>query len=151
MLDTIREYGLERLAASGEEAATRRAHAAYYLVLAEEGATPGATAIQSEWLDLFEVEHDNLGAALDWLTQTGNAEWGLASGLGALLRFWESREHFAEGRDRLAKVLKLEGAAAPTRPRARIAICRRRSGGRAGRLRICLHTDRRKPGDRAAS
>ncbi len=38
MLETIREYGLERLAASGEEAATRRAHAAYFLVMAEDGA-----------------------------------------------------------------------------------------------------------------
>ena len=64
------------------------------------------------------MEHDNLGAALDWLTQTGNAEWGLRLG-SALLRFWESREYFAEGRDRLAKVLELEGAAAPTPARAR--------------------------------
>ncbi len=118
MLDTIREYGLERLAASGEEAATRRAHAAYCLVLAEEGATTGAATLQAEWLDLFEVEHDNLGAALDWLTQTGNAEWGLRLG-AALLRFWESREYFAEGRDRLARVLNLEAAAAPTPARAR--------------------------------
>ena len=114
MLDTIREYGLERLAASGEEAATRRAHAAYCLVLAEEG----AASTQAEWLDLFEMEHDNLGAAMDWLIQTGNAEWGLRLG-AALFRFWESREYFAEGRDRLAKVLKLEAATDPTLPRAR--------------------------------
>jgi predicted ATPase/serine/threonine protein kinase len=118
MLDTIREYGLERLAASGEEAATKRAHAAYYLVLAEEGATASATAMQTEWLDLFETEHDNFRAALDWLTQTGNAEWGLRLGT-ALFRFWESREYLAEGRDRLAKLLKLEGAAARTNARAR--------------------------------
>ena len=118
MLDTIREYGLERLVASGEETATKRAHAAYCLVLAEEGAASGAAAMQTEWLDLFEMEHDNLGAALDWLIQTGNAEWSLRLG-AALFRFWESREHFAEGRDRLAKVLKLEGAAAPTAARAR--------------------------------
>ena len=147
MLDTIREYGLERLGASGEEASTRRAHAAYYLVLAEEGAMTGATAIQSDWLDLFDAEHDNLGIALDWLTQTGNGEWGLRLG-SALLRFWESREHFAEGRDRLAKVLKLEGAAAPTRPRARALFAAGVLAGAQGRLRICLRTDRRKPGDR---
>ena len=40
MLETIREYGLERLTASGEEEATRRAHAAYFLVLAEDGNLP---------------------------------------------------------------------------------------------------------------
>lgn len=119
MLDTIREYGLERLVASGEEAATRRAHAAYCLVLAEEGAASGATAMQAEWLDLFEMEHDNLGAAMDWLIQTGNAEWGLRLG-AALFRYWESREHFAEGRDRLAKVLKLEAGTVSTLPRARV-------------------------------
>jgi predicted ATPase/serine/threonine protein kinase len=118
ILDTIREYGLERLAASGEEAATRRAHAAYCLVLAEEGATISAATMQAEWLDLFEMEHDNLGAALDWLTKTGNAEWGMRLG-AALLRFWESREYFAEGRERLAKVLNLEAAAVPTPARAR--------------------------------
>ena len=118
MLDTIREYGLERLAASGEEAAIRRAHAAYCLVLAEEGATTGAAAIQTEWLKLFDTEHDNLSAALDWLTQTGNAEWGLRLA-AALFRFWESREYLAEGRDRLAKVLSLKGAAVPTQTRAR--------------------------------
>jgi predicted ATPase/serine/threonine protein kinase len=118
MLDTIREYGLERLAASDEEAATKRAHAAYCLVLAEEGATTGTTAIQADWLNLFDTEHDNLGAALDWLTQTGNAAWGLRLG-AALLRFWESREYLAEGRDRLAKLLALEGPAVPTQARAR--------------------------------
>lgn len=117
MLDTIREYGLEHLAASGEEAATRRAHAAYCLVLAEEGAA--TDAVRTELFDLFDVEHDNLRAALDWLTETGNAEWGLRLG-GALFRFWESREYLAEGRDRLAKLLKLEGAAARTNARARL-------------------------------
>jgi len=118
MLDTIREYGREHLIASGEEAATRRAHAAYHLVLAEEGATTGATAMETEWLDLFETEHDNFRAALDWLTQTGNAEWGLRMG-AALFPFWQNREYLTEGRDRLEKVLKLEAAAGPTSVRAR--------------------------------
>ena len=57
MLSTIREYALERLAESGEEPATRRAHAAYYLVLAEDGAEESAA--HPEWLERFEVEHDN--------------------------------------------------------------------------------------------
>jgi len=39
MLETIREYAQEKLAASEKDALTRRAHAAYYLVLAEEGAS----------------------------------------------------------------------------------------------------------------
>ena len=81
MLSTIREYALERLAASDDVAATRRAHAAYYLVLAEEGAEEAAA--HPEWLDRFEVEHDNFRAALEYLIKTGDADWGLR--LGAAL------------------------------------------------------------------
>jgi predicted ATPase/serine/threonine protein kinase len=117
MLETIREYGLEKLAESGEEALTRRAHAAYCLVLAEED-SEDAGVKGTEWLDRFEIEHDNFRAALEWLTESGDAEWGLRLG-AALFRFWEMREKFAEGRERLGKLLKLERAAAPTKTRAR--------------------------------
>jgi predicted ATPase/serine/threonine protein kinase len=121
MLETIREYGLERLAASGEEGLTKRSHAAYFLVLAEEGAAEVSDADRPGWLNRLEIEHDNLRAALDYLTESGNAEWGLRLG-AALFRFWEAREYFAEGRDRLQRMLNLAGAAAPTRARARVAF-----------------------------
>jgi predicted ATPase/serine/threonine protein kinase len=117
MLSTIREYALERLAESNDESATGRAHAAYYLVLAEEGAAD--TAAQPEWLDRFEVEHENFRLAIDYLIKTGNADWGLRIG-AALFRFWETREHLAEGRDAIARVLALEGAAARPKLRARL-------------------------------
>lgn len=118
MLNTIREYGLERLAESGEEAPTRRAHAAYGLVLAEEGASERDQSDRTEWLDRLETEHDNLRGALEWLTRSADASWGLRLG-AALFRFWETREHHSEGRDRLAKILSLPGAAARTEARAR--------------------------------
>jgi predicted ATPase/serine/threonine protein kinase len=118
MLDTIREYALEKLEASGEQPLTKRAHAAYCLVLAEEEATEQSGALTVEWQERFALEHDNFRAALDWLTETGDAEWGLRLGT-ALFRFWEIREYLAEGRDRLGKLLKLTGAAAPTKARAR--------------------------------
>jgi len=118
LLDTVREYGLERLVASGEESATKRAHTAYYLVLAEESASLAADPAQSEWVSLFEVEHDNFRAALEWLTQTGNADWGLRLG-AALFQFWDMREHLTEGRDRLGKLLKLKDGAARSNTRAR--------------------------------
>src|SRR5438445_8815358 len=57
-------------------------------------------------------------AALERLTDIGDAEWGLRLG-AALFRFWEAREYLAEGRDRLGKLVKLAGAAAPTKGRAR--------------------------------
>ncbi len=116
-LSTIREYALERLAESNDEAATRRAHAAYYLVLAEEGAQ--GTAAQPEWLDRFEIEHDNFRTALDYLVRTGDAEWGMRLGT-ALFRFWETREHLTEGRDTIARLLALEGAAARPKLRSRL-------------------------------
>jgi predicted ATPase/predicted Ser/Thr protein kinase len=115
MLETIREYGLERLAASGEETLTRRAHAAYCLVLAEEEPT-GKSG--EEWLQQFGLEHGNFRAALEWLIETGDAQWGLRLG-AALFRFWEMREYFAEGRDSLDKLLKLPDAAVPSKVRAR--------------------------------
>jgi predicted ATPase/serine/threonine protein kinase len=115
MLETIREYGLERLAASGEETLTRRAHAAYCLVLAEEEPT-GKSG--EEWLEQFGFEHGNFRAALEWLIETGDAQWGLRLG-AALFRFWEMREYFAEGRDSLGKLLKLPGGAVPNKVRAR--------------------------------
>src|SRR5271165_192928 len=117
MLSTIREYAMERLAESGEEPATRRAHAAYYLVLAEEGAEESAA--HPEWLERFEVEHDNFRRALQYLIEIGDADWGLRMG-AALFRFWETREHLNEGRNSIARLLKLEGAAAHPKLRARL-------------------------------
>jgi predicted ATPase/serine/threonine protein kinase len=118
MLDTIREYALEKLQASGEQPLTKRAHAAYCLVLAEEEATEECRAQPAQWQERFALEYDNFRAGLDWLTETGDAEWGLRLGT-ALFRFWEIREYLAEGRDRLGKLLKLAGAQVPTKPRAR--------------------------------
>jgi predicted ATPase len=118
MLETIREYALEKLEASGEKALTKRAHAAYCLVLAEEGATEHSGVEDWERLEGFAFEHDNFRAGLEWLTETGDAEWGLRLG-AALFRFWEMREYLTEGRERLGKLLKLAGAAASTKARAR--------------------------------
>jgi predicted ATPase/serine/threonine protein kinase len=118
MLDTIREYALEKLEASGEQPLTKRAHAAYCLVLAEEEATEECHAQPAEWQERFALEYDNFRAGLDWLTETGDAEWGLRLGT-AMFRFWEIREYLAEGRDRLGKLLQLARAQAPTKPRAR--------------------------------
>src|SRR5271157_1509516 len=118
MLETIREYALEKLKDSGEEALTKRAHAAYCLVLAEEEGTGPSSVGGAEWLERFAFEHDNCRSALEWLIETGDADWGLRLGT-ALFRYWEIREYLAEGRDLLGKLLKLAGAAASTKARAR--------------------------------
>jgi predicted ATPase len=117
MLSTIRQYALECLAESNDDASTRRAHAAYYLVLAEEGAEE--MLARPEWLDRFEIEHDNFRTALDYLVKIGDADWGLRLG-AALFRFWETREHLAEGRVAITKLLALEGTRARPKLRARL-------------------------------
>src|SRR5207244_3074956 len=66
MLETIREYALERLEARGEASDVRRRHAEHFMALTEE-ARPWLTRSQSRiWSDRLETEHDNLRAALVW-------------------------------------------------------------------------------------
>ena len=117
MLSSIREYALERLAEGGEEFATRRAHAAYYVVLAEE--CGGELTTHPEWLERFDLEHRNFRESLEFLIRTGDADWGMRLG-AALFHFWEVREHLAEGRALLERLLKLPGGAAHPKMRARL-------------------------------
>ena len=118
MMETIREYGLERLAESGEDDAVRKAHAAYYLVFAEEAANAINGPDQSIWIDRLDRDRDNLRAAVDWLIHAKQAAWAMRL-VSALLGYWELREMFTEGRARLAAVLALPGAAAPSAARAK--------------------------------
>jgi len=108
MLETIREYAVERLLESGEQNAVRRAHAAYCLVLAEEGNPELAAPDRTRWLTQCDVEIDNFRAALDWLCQVAEVDWSLRLSV-ALFRFWDMREHLTEGRVRLETVLRLAG------------------------------------------
>ena len=88
MLETIREYAFECLADSREQSATRRTHAAYFLVLAEEG-NPELTPLdRGRWLTQCDIEIDNLRYALDWLFETKEVDWSLRLCV-ALFRFWD--------------------------------------------------------------
>jgi predicted ATPase len=111
LLETVREFGLERLAALGPGAAGAafRRHAAYYLDLAEAGDAGLRGAEQGRWLERLEDEHDNLRAALRWLTDQGEAVAALRLA-GALWLFWWWRGHLAEARHHLARALALPGA-----------------------------------------
>ncbi|HKU27110.1 MAG TPA: tetratricopeptide repeat protein [Candidatus Sulfotelmatobacter sp.] len=119
MLETIREYAIERLRESGEQAPTKRAHSAYCLVLAEEGNPDLNDVERAAWLTRCEMEHDDFRAALDWLFQTRDLEWAFRL-CTALFRFWDMREHLTEGRDRLETVLSLAGNEFP-RERAKVS------------------------------
>ena len=109
MLETIREYGLERLAATREQEEVCRRHAGWYLAFAEASWEPlylGPTDL--ERLGAVEVEHDNLRAALACFEQTGEAEAMLRLA-AALSPFWYLRSHRAEGGRWLERALRLAG------------------------------------------
>ena len=105
MLETIREYALERLTLSRERPSTRRSHAAYCMVLAEEGNPELDPLARTEWLARCDAETDNFRTALDWLLENHELEWAIRLSM-ALFRFWDMREHFIEGRTHLENLLQ---------------------------------------------
>lgn len=117
MLGTMREYALAQLVAAGEEAHTRRAHAAYCLVLADSASSAHTDAEQEVLFEAFDRDLGNLRAALDWLTESRDAEWGLrlASSLG---QYWSARALSFEGFERTSRILALEEAQEETELRA---------------------------------
>lgn len=120
MLETLREFGLERLEASAEQGMIRERHANYYLSLAEPAEARLESNEQIEWLSQMEQEHDNLRAALEWSRKTedqGPLCVRLANLLGV---FWEARGHFSEGRERLTAVLATDSAQGRTMARAQL-------------------------------
>jgi predicted ATPase/DNA-binding CsgD family transcriptional regulator len=111
MLDTIREYALERLEQSGDEPLVRSRHLSYYLALVEQAEPQLNGMNRRAWLDRLDGEHSNLRAALRWAFGQGLVEPAaqLASGLGI---FWDVR-HRREGQDWLAAVLAYDAALSP--------------------------------------
>jgi non-specific serine/threonine protein kinase len=104
MLETIREYGLEALRASGDEAVTRDAHAAFYCQLAAQTRPKLHGVEQGLWLDRLEIEHANLRGAFRWLAETG--DWEACQRLATdLIQLWWMRNHVAEGRVWLEEAL----------------------------------------------
>ena len=95
MLETVREFGLERLAASGEEPAARDAHADWCTALARRADPELSGPAQATWFARLEAEHPNFRAALTWLREQGDAERGLILA-SALTWFWSSRGYLRE-------------------------------------------------------
>ncbi len=122
MLEMIREYGLEVLAACGEEEKTQQAHIAYYLELSEKAGPELVGPQQAAWLDRLEREHTNLQAALHWSVAQGRArqDMTVALRLGVALRnFWLVHGPYSEGRNFLEQALAAsEGVAAPLQAKA---------------------------------
>ncbi len=114
LLETIREYALERLAMSGEQVEFRRRHAGYYLRLAEAAEPELHGPQQGRWLNQLEIEHDNLRAALAWSLGGGAPESGLRLA-AALCDFWLRLGHLSEGRTWIEQALLELEEPEPTR------------------------------------
>ncbi|HEX9371769.1 MAG TPA: tetratricopeptide repeat protein, partial [Roseiflexaceae bacterium] len=119
MLETIREYALERLEAGGEAAEIRRRHARYFLALAERAERELWGSRQAAWLRRLDAENGNLRAALAWSqSEAGDVEIGLPLA-GALWYYWALRSRYCEGRQWLEDALaRSGGAATPARAQA---------------------------------
>ncbi len=104
MLETIREYALAQLEASGEAESVRRKHATFFLALAERADPELTGPEQKAWLERLETEHGNLRTVFWWSLDASDGEVGLrlAATLG---RFWEVYSHFTDGRRCLGAAL----------------------------------------------
>lgn len=97
MLETIREYALDRLERSGEGELLRQRHAHYFVALAEEAEPEILGADQILWVERLEAERDNFRAALGWAFGRGDTELALRL-IGSLRRAWVARGYLSETR-----------------------------------------------------
>lgn len=109
MLETVREFGLERLAAAGEFDEAHRRHADRFLALAEHREPTSFFYVPVSGLDRLAADHDNLGAAFDWLYRRGAIEACLRLA-AACAPYWFARGHLREGAMRLHAALALAGS-----------------------------------------
>ncbi|MGH9223111.1 MAG: AfsR/SARP family transcriptional regulator [Acidimicrobiales bacterium] len=112
VLETLRQYGAERLAESGESEAAANRHLAWAAGLAAQAEPNLEGTGQAEWMKRLAVEHDNLRSALGWAARSSDrsALLALATALG---RFWEVRGHLSEGRRWLETAIEAAPAESP--------------------------------------
>jgi predicted ATPase/class 3 adenylate cyclase/Tfp pilus assembly protein PilF len=133
MLETIREYALERLAMGGMSEMLRQQHAEYYVAWMENVFTHLSGHGQVEWLQRLEEEHDNLRAALGWIVKADtnhpadvnppNAQVGLAARIGAVIwRFWFLHSHLSEGRKWMNELIRVIDPADVNHPAVDIPV-----------------------------
>jgi non-specific serine/threonine protein kinase len=115
LLQPLRQYAAERLAACGEACAVERRHTAQYLSLAEQAASGLSGPRQIAWLARLDGDLDNLRAALHRVAQGDDAEQELRL-VTALARYWEARGQLGEGRQWLEHAInRARGERMPTR------------------------------------
>ena len=109
LLETIREYGVEKLreASRDEWKRAQDDHLNYFLILGERAEKGLDGAQMAQWLLQLEQEHDNLRAALQWAAASNQPELGLRLA-SSLWRFWKVRGHYHEGRSWYEALLELD-------------------------------------------
>jgi DNA-binding CsgD family transcriptional regulator len=117
MLETIRQYAGERLAASDETEAVRTRHCEFYVALAEEAAPHLERVEQEAWADLLDVENENIRVAFWHAHDRGDAECAQRL-IAALFWWWVIRGHLRIGAKVCLLALELPG---PVRPAVRAA------------------------------
>ena len=112
MLETIREFALERLVERGELEDARNRHLTRFVELAETAEPELTRANQAVWLERLSEENANIRAALRWSFESGQVEVGLRLA-GALVRFWSVRGLMTEGRRWLTEALDASDGSDP--------------------------------------
>lgn len=103
MLEVVREYGIERLESSGQNASISKAHAVYFLALAEQAEPQLQGPEPADWLDRLERDYENIRAALRW-SVTNDIE--TAARIAASIRyFWLFRGYLTEALQVLTEIL----------------------------------------------
>ena len=119
LLETIRQYALEKLAESGEMAEAKNRHLNYFIQWTEMAEPQLGGSGQLSWVELYEAEHDNLRAALEWCNADDKrVEAGLRL-VAASARFWRLRGYLSEGRAHISAVLSHVRAEEKTEAHAR--------------------------------
>ena len=118
LLETIKEYALQRLADRGDLAMFRQRHAEHFLGFAEQAGAALRGPNQRYWVAVLELEHGNLRAAMEWFIENGQGE-SVTRLAGSIYAFWDVNGRYGEGRRWLTRALASpEGVAPAARVRA---------------------------------
>jgi predicted ATPase/class 3 adenylate cyclase len=134
MLETLREYALERLDASGQGERLRDRHARFFLELVEMGHPEVERGEQAKWASRLGAEHDNLRVALQRFIDVGDAEFEERL-VAAVWKFWFDQGLWEESGRAIERALALTSGVTPSRAavlQGAAWIVWRRGGGRSG-------------------
>jgi non-specific serine/threonine protein kinase len=124
VLDTLRQYGREKLTEAGEAYEAQEKHAQFFLNLVDTADAALTGPDQLMWLNRLDAEHDNLREALRWLesAQANEERYAVAalSMVAVLWKFWTMRGYQREGFDTIRRVLTWPATSAPSAVRLRV-------------------------------